>query len=228
MEHPTGSDMHLGLTADEVLTTTRAVRKRLDLSRPVEKEMLVECLDLAMQAPTGSNQQGWEWVFVTDPDLRRRVAEVYREKFNINAAANRAKDPVAVYGANDIRAEGFGKLMGSVGYLAEIMGDVPVLMIPCVKGRVETTSVNVSAGQWGSILPAVWSFMLALRERGLGSAWTTAHLKEDGEQRVAEILGIPVENYTQAGLFPIAYTIGTDFRPARRLPAESVMHLNRW
>lgn len=220
--------MRLGLAADEVLTTTRAVRKRLDLNRPVETEVLVECLELALQAPTGSNQQGWEWVFVTDPGKRKRVAEVYQEKFGINAAANRAKDPVAVYGAKDDRAEGFPKLMGSVGYLADIMGDVPVLMVPCVKGRVETTSVNASAGAWGSILPAVWSFMLALRERGLGSAWTTAHLKEDGEQRVAEILGIPVEGYTQAGLFPVAYTIGTDFRPAKRLPAESVMHINEW
>jgi nitroreductase len=220
--------MKLGLAADDVLATTRAVRKRLDLSRPVEREVLVECLELAIQAPTGSNQQGWEWVFVTDPELRQRVAEVYREKFGINAAANRARDPVAVYGAQDVRAEGFPKLLGSVGYLAEIMGDVPVLLVPCVKGRVETSSVNVSAGKWGSILPAVWSFMLALRERGLGSAWTTAHLKEDGEQRVAEILGIPAESYTQAGLFPIAYTIGTDFRPAKRLPAESVMHFDHW
>lgn len=220
--------MKLGLTADEVLTTTRAVRKRLDLSRPVEKAVLVECLDVALQAPTGSNQQGWQWVFVTDPGLRHQVADVYREKFNINAAANRAKDPVAVYGADDVRAAGFGKLLGSVGYLAEIMGEVPVLLVPCVKGRVETNSVNQSAGHWGSILPAVWSFMLALRERGLGSAWTTAHLKEDGEQRVADILGIPVKQYTQAGLFPIAYTVGTEFRPAKRLPAESVMHLNHW
>jgi nitroreductase len=220
--------MKLGLSADELLTTTRAVRKRLDLGRPVEMEVLVECLGLAMQAPTGSNQQGWEWVFVTDPAIRKRVGEIYLEKFTINAAKNRAADPVALYGAQDVRAEGFEKLIGSVGYLAQVIGEVPVLMVPCVKGRVETTSVNVSAAQFGSILPAVWSFMLALRERGLGSVWTTAHLKEDGEQLVAEVLGIPFDGYTQVGLFPIAYTIGTDFRPAKRLPPESVMHVDQW
>jgi nitroreductase len=218
----------LGLSADELLSTTRAVRKRLDLNRPVETEVLLECLALAMQAPTGSNVQGWEWVFVTDPDKRKLVGDVYREKFGINAAKNRAADPEKVYGSNDVRAQGFGKLMDSVGYLSQVISDVPVLMIPCLKGRVDSSSVNVAAGQWGSILPAVWSYMLALRERGLGSVWTTAHLKEDGEQRVAEILGIPVESYTQVGLFPIAYTIGTDFKPAKRLPPETAMHLNTW
>jgi nitroreductase len=220
--------MKLGLSADELLSTTRAVRKRLDFNRPVERDVLVECLGLAMQAPTGSNRQGWEWIFVTDPATRRQVGKVYQEKFGINAAANRAADPSVLYGAEDIRSERFGKLIDSVGYLNEHIADVPVLMIPCVQGRVETTSVNVSAAQWGSIIPAVWSFMLALRERGLGSAWTTAHLKEDGERQVADILGIPFEEYTQVGLFPIAYTIGTDFRPAKRLPPETAMHIDHW
>jgi nitroreductase len=118
--------------------------------------------------------------------------------------------------------------MGSVGYLAENIEKVPVLMVPCIEGRMEGKTLNETAGIYGSILPAVWSFMLALRERGLGSAWTTAHLKEDGEQRVAEILGIPVEKYSQVGLFPIAYTIGTEFQLAKRLPPESLMHINHW
>lgn len=220
--------MKLGLSADEVLTTTRAVRRRLDLSRPVEADVLRECLSIAMQAPTGSNRQGYEWVFVTDPTIRQRVGEVYQEGFGVNAAANRAADPVQLYGANDVRAEGFEKLIDSVGYLSEIIGQVPVLMVPCIKGRLEGATVNVAAAQFGSILPAVWSFMLALRERGLGSVWTSAHLKNDGEQRVAEILGIPFEEYTQVGLFPIAYTIGTDFKPAQRLEPQSLMHFDRW
>lgn len=219
--------MKLGLSADEVLSTTRAVRKRLDFDRPVEVEVLEECLSLAMQAPTGSNRQHYQWVFVTEPEIRKQVGEVYREKFMINYDANRASDPAKVYGANDVRSEGFGQLMGSVGYLAENIEKVPVLMVPCIDGRVENTTLNQAAGQFGSILPAVWSFMLALRERGLGSAWTTAHLKEDGEQRVAKILDIP-ENYTQVGLFPIAYTIGTDFKVAKRLSPESLMHFNHW
>jgi len=220
--------MKLGLSADEVLSTTRAVRKRLDFDRPVEVEVLEECLTLAMQAPTGSNRQHYQWVFVTDPELRKQVGKVYREKFMINYDNNRNSDPAKVYGANDSRAEGFGKLMGSVGYLAENIEKVPVIMIPCIAGRLETTSVNKSAAEFGSILPAVWSFMLALRERGLGSTWTSAHLKEDGEERIAEILGIPFESYTQVGLFPIAYTIGTDFKVAKRLPPESLMHINHW
>jgi nitroreductase len=223
-----GACMNLGLSADEVLSTTRAVRKRLDFDRPVETEVLVECLRLAMQAPSGSNQQGYQWVFVTDPEKRRQVGEVYREKFNINHASNRAKTGEMAYGVNDSRAEGFEKMMGSVAYLSENIERVPVLMVPCVEGRMEGATLNVMAAKFGSIVPAVWSFMLALRERGLGSTWTSAHLKEDGEQRVADILGIPIEQYTQVGLFPIAYTIGTDFKVSKRLDPETLMHINHW
>ena len=87
---------------------------------------------------------------------------------------------------------------------------------------------GMSAGFWGSLLPAAWSFMLALRSRGLGSAWTTLHLMGDGEKQAADVLGIPFEKYSQGGLFPIAYTKGTDFKPARRLPAEQLTHWNTW
>jgi len=219
--------MKLGLSADEVLSTTRAVRKRLDFDRPVEVEVLEECLSLAMQAPSGSNRQHYQWVFVTDPDLRRRVGEVYREKFMINHEKNRTSDPKKTYGADDSRAAGFENLMSSVAYLAENIEKVPVLMVPCIEGRMENATINVTAAQFGSILPSVWSFMLAARERGIGSTWTSAHLKEDGEERVAEILGIP-ENFTQVGLFPLAYTIGTDFKPAKRLPPQDLMHINHW
>lgn len=219
--------MKLGLSVDEVLTTTRAVRKRLDFERPVEEEVLRECLELAAQAPTGSNFQAWQWVFVTDPTLRKRVGEVYREKFNINAAKNRAAKGEDVYGTNDSRAESHGAFIDSANYLNDNIERVPVLMIPCIESRFDTTSVAMSAAMWGSIIQAVWSFMLALRERGLGSAWTCVHLKEDGEERVRDILGIP-DDYTQVGLFPIAYTIGTDFKPARRLPVDTIMHIDRW
>jgi nitroreductase len=218
----------LGLSADEVLTTTRAVRKRLDFSRPVEKEVLVECLDIATQAPTARNFQKWQWVFVTDATVRKRVGEVYREKFNIDAAKHSAADPISVYGTPDTRAERFGALIDASRYLTDNIERVPVLMIPCIEGRIETTDVYQSALQWGSITQAVWSFMLALRERGLGSVWTCIHLKEDGEQQVADILGIPSDEYTQVGLFPVAYTIGTDFRPAKRLPLDTIMHFDHW
>ena len=108
------------------------------------------------------------------------------------------------------------------------MHEAPVLLIPCIAGRADNAPGGQSASFWGSLLPAAWSFMLALRSRGLGSAWTTLHLVGDGEQRAAEVLSIPFDRYSQGGLFPIAYTKGTDFRPARRLPAAQVTHWNSW
>jgi nitroreductase len=116
----------------------------------------------------------------------------------------------------------------SAEYLAANFHRAPLLMIPCLWGRLDSTSVVMGAGFWGSLLPAAWSFMLALRERGLGSAWTTIHLMNDGERQVADLLGIPYDKVSQGGLFPIAYTIGTDFKPARREPLDKVLHWDRW
>jgi nitroreductase len=214
--------MQLGLSADEVLTTTRAVRKRLDFDRPVERELVMECLDIALQAPTGSNRQGWQWVFVTDPAKKQALREVYAENF---AAYRRMPRPD--YGDGDVRAERADKVVDSAQYLADNFHLAPVLLIPCLEGK-PGDGVAGSAGYWGSLLPAVWSFMLALRERGVGSAWTTLHLPNGGDERAAELLGIPHERYSQAGLFPIAYTQGTDFKLAKRLPADEVSHWDEW
>jgi nitroreductase len=209
--------MTLNLSVDDVLTTTRSVRKRLDLEKPVSREVLVECLELALQAPTGSNAQGWQWVFVDDPEKKKALADIYR-----TAATPYLDLPKPEYG--DERDEQRPRVYDSAKYLNEHLHEVPVMLIPCLEGRPEGTG----AGFWGSLLPAVWSFMLALRSRGLGSAWTTLHLHGDGEKQAAEILGIPFDKYSQGGLFPIAYTKGTDFRPAKRLPAEQVTHWNNW
>ncbi|MCW2688172.1 MAG: nitroreductase family protein [Mycobacterium sp.] len=210
------------LTVDEVLTTTRSVRKRLDLEKPVSREVLMECLELALQAPTGSNAQGWQWLFVEDPEKKKAIADIYL------ANATQYLDlPKPRYAEGDSRGERMGLVTDSAKYLAEHMHEAPVLLIPCLQGRVELVS-QMSAGFWGSLLPAVWSFMLALRSRGLGSCWTTLHLAGDGERQAAEILGIPFETYRQAGLFPIAYTKGTDFKLAKRLPAEQVTHWDSW
>ncbi|MBS1692280.1 MAG: nitroreductase family protein [Actinobacteria bacterium] len=213
--------MTLNLTVDELLTTTRSVRKRLDLEKPVSREVLMECLTLALQAPTGSNAQGWQWVFVTDPEKKKALADIYRT----NATPYLAQ-PKPEY--DDVRGERIGLVTDSAKYLNDHFHEVPVMLVPCLKDRPDGLPAGMSAGYWGSLLPAVWSFMLALRSRGLGSAWTTLHLMGDGEKRAAEVLGIPFDEYSQAGLFPIAYTKGTDFRPAKRLPAEDLVHWDTW
>lgn len=199
---------------DDLLSTTRAVRKRLDLDRPVEVDVIMDCLRLAVQAPTGSNSQNWRWVVVTDPDQRAKLAELYRaggEPYLRAAAARPA--------ASDQQA----RVQESARYLVEVMDRVPVLVIPCLLGRV--TDVRHAAAFFGSIHPAIWSFQLALRSRGLGSVWTTFHLAH--EEAAAELLGIP-DDVTQAAMLPVAYTIGTTFRPAARRPVETLTYWNAW
>jgi nitroreductase len=213
--------MTLNLSVDEVLTTTRSVRKRLDFEKPVPREIVLECLDLALQAPTGSNSQGWQFVFVDDEAKKKALADIYRV-----AATPYLDLPKPQYG--DIRDERTPLVVDSAKYLNDHLHEVPVMMIPCLEGRPDGVPAGASAGFWGSLLPAVWSFMLALRSKGLGSAWTTLHLAGDGERQAAEILGIPFDKYSQGGLFPIAYTKGTDFRRAKRLPAEQFAHWNTW
>jgi len=215
--------MKLNLTADEVLTTTRSVRKRLDFDKPVERAVVEECLEIALQAPTGSNRQGWHWLVIEDQDLKTAVADVYRRNFEMYRST-----PAPEYGLTDTRGERQEKILDSAVYLSDNFHRVPLLLIPCLWGRLDNASVAHGAGAWGSLLPAVWSFMLALRERGMGSAWTTIHLLNDGERKVAEMLGIPFDRVCQGGLFPIAYTIGTDFKPAKREPLDSILHWNRW
>jgi nitroreductase len=214
--------MTLNLSVDEVLATTRSVRKRLDFGKPVPREVLIECLDLALQAPTGSNSQGWQWVFVEDAERKKAIGDIY-----LANARGYLSAPSAEYPEGDIRGERMGLVRDSATYLAEHMREAPVLMIPCLQGREDTSPLG-GVSFWASLFPAVWSFCLALRSRGLGSCWTTLHLIRDGERQAAEVLGIPYNEYSQGGLFPIAYTKGTDFRPAKRLPAEQVTHWNTW
>lgn len=220
--------MKLNLSADEVLTTTRSVRKRLDFDRPVERAVVEECLEIALQAPTGSNRQGWHWVFVTDEAKKQALADIYRRNFAVYANMPRQS-----FGEGDVREERMDQVRDSATYLSDNFHRAPVLMIPCIEGRLDNLPAFATASVWGSLLPAVWSFMLALRERGLGSAWTTIHLMTDGEQRngeleAAELLGIPYDTVTQGGLFPIAYTLGTDFKLAKRLPVDQVSHWDSW
>ena len=214
--------MTLNLSFDEVLATTRSVRKRLDLDKPVPREVLMECLELALQAPTGSNSQGWQWVFVEDPDKKKAMADIY-----LGNARRYLSQARWEYPEGDTRGERMPFVRDSATYLAEHMHEVPVLLIPCIEGREETSPLG-GVSLWASLFPAAWSFCLALRSRGLGSCWTSLHLVGDGERQAAEVLGIPVDEYSQGGLFPIAYTKGTDFRPAKRLPADALTHWNSW
>ncbi|MEY2740575.1 MAG: hypothetical protein RL283_677 [Actinomycetota bacterium] len=215
--------MQLGLSADQVLTTTRSVRKRLDFERPVERRVVEECLEIALQAPTGSNSQGWHFVIVEDAAKKKLIADVYKANF-----AQYASMPGRKFEEGDVRGERMPLVRDSAWYLAEHFHRAPLLMIPCIDGRLDGLPSFAAASIWGSLLPAVWSFMLALRERGMGSAWTTIHLMNEGERTVADALGIPFDKVTQGGLFPIAHTVGTDFKPAKRLGLDKVMHWDRW
>ncbi len=208
--------------ADKLLTTTRSVRKRLDLTRDVPLELIDECIEIAMQAPTGTNAQNWAFVVVTDPDKKKVIADFYRQAGETMSGSG-YPPPLP---AGDPREHVMPKVMESASYLGEILEQVPVFVIPCVQGRMEAVPMIVAqASTYGSILPAAWSFMLAARARGLGTAWTTIHLFHHDE--VSELLGIPHE-WTQTALFPVAYYTGDDFRAAHRLPAESMIHHDTW
>ncbi len=215
--------MKLNLSADEVLTSTRSVRKRLDFDKPVERSIVEECLEIALQAPTGSNTQGWHWVVVEDQAKKDAIAAIYKANFALYRSM-----PPPEYAAGDTRGERRDMVIDSASFLAENFQRAPLMLIPCIWGRLDGVAAVVGAGAWGSLLPAVWSFMLALRERALGSAWTTIHMIGDGEQRVADLLDIPFDKVQQGGLFPIAYTIGTDFKPAKRQPLAGILHWDTW
>ncbi|MEA2626768.1 MAG: hypothetical protein QOD06_2813 [Candidatus Binatota bacterium] len=213
---------------DHVLTTTRSVRRRLDLSRPVPTDVLEEAIELALQAPTGANSQSWRFVIVTDPEKRARIADCYRRGSEIYARGETGLSRIGMTAADALegpRRSQMERIVPSAVHLMERLQDVPVLVILCIEGRVEREDVFTQASAYGSILPAAWSLMLALRSRGLASAWTTLHLLF--EREVAEVIGIPPE-YTQAVLLPVAYAVGTDFRPAKRLPAREVTYWDRW
>jgi nitroreductase len=203
----------------EVLTTTRAVRKRLDFDRPVPREEILECIRVAVQAPTGSNRQGWHFIAVSDPERKRALADLYRRGYEPYAAM---RGPT--YGDGDVRGERMEYVRDSSRYLADRYQDAPWMVIPVLEGRPPQDSMQ--AGYWGSILPAFWSFMLAARARGLGTAWTTLHLPY--EKEAAEVLGLPHGRFTQAGMTPVAYYTGDTFKPAPRLPVDSVVHWDAW
>ncbi len=202
---------------DALLTTTRAVRRRLDCSRPVEREVILDCLRIAQQAPNGSNMQIWRWMVVTDTDKRRSLAELYASGQPMIAQFRAAASE------DDHQTQ---RVYDSAEYLLHHLHEAPAMVIPCITAaRWPDMDSCTLASIYGSIFPAVWSFQLALRSRGLGSVLTTLHLLK--EQEAADLLEIP-EGIMQVGLLPVAYTKGTDFKPVSRPPIESITHWDSW
>jgi len=214
----------LPLGPDELLTTTRAVRRRLDLERPVDPALVRECIEVAAQAPTGGNTQNWHFVVVTDPAKRKRLGELYQMGFQLMygdrdaVRANTPQDDVSYVATQE-------RVVDSAAYLAEHMAEVPVHVIPVIEGRLESAPPALQASIWGSLMPAVWSFCLAARARGLGTCWTTLHLIDEAAS--IELLGLP-ENTMQGALIPVAHTIGTDFKPGPRRDLDRIIHLDGW
>jgi nitroreductase len=208
--------IHLAV-ADELLSTSRSVRKKLDLERPVDPALIDQCIELSLQAPTGSNAQGWRWIVVTDEKVRAGLADIYR----------RASEGYFAMQAKALEGDEVSqnaKVYGSAAYLVDVLHRVPVHVIPCIRGRLSDDGFS-NASMYGSILPAVWSFMLAARARNLGTVFTTLHLKLEDE--AAELLGIPPK-YLQMGLIPVAHTDPAVFKPVARPTLDEIRFVDRW
>jgi nitroreductase len=212
----------LDLSPDELLSTTRAVRKRLDFETPVPIALILECIGLAQQAPTGSNTQSWQFVVVTDPAKKQALGAIYRRAFDVYRTL-----PIyagAIQTGDADRDAQQARVASSADYLADHLGEAPALVIPCIPGRAaDGLSVTSSLG---SIMPAAWSFMLAARARGLGTCWTTLHLMF--EEEAAAVVGIPYAEVSQVLLTPVAFTKGTDFKPAMRPDPSTITHIDTW
>ncbi len=216
----------LDLSIDELLSTTRAVRMRLDLTRPVEAEVIQECLNLAVQAPTPGGMQNWHFIVVTDRSQRAALASLYRRSAHSPGGQEDILKQMLAAAADEREKASLTRKLAPARYLTQHLHEVPVHVVPCIEGRAESLSAVERAAHWGGIWPATWSFMLAARSRGLGTTLTTLHL--DYEREAADVLSVPYGQVMQAGLIAVAYTLGTTFKPAARKPLEEVLHWNRW
>jgi nitroreductase len=215
MQHDPRTGFDLG-EVDRLLTTTKQVRQRLDLTRPVPYDVLLECIELAGHAPMGGNLERNRWMIIDDAAVKAavatRFAEVGRPYLAMNAEVR-----------GDDRSR---RVIDSATFLVDHLTEVPALVLSM---RLDRPPIDQSQGQvaayYGSVLPGVWSFQLAARARGIGSAWTTFHLEHEAE--IAEVLGVPA-TVTQVCLLAVGYYTGDTFTPAPRRPAADVTYLNRW
>jgi nitroreductase len=206
-------------SVDYILETTRSVRKRLDLTREVDRDVVKRCIEIALQAPTGSNRQGWNWLIVTDADKKAQIADYYKRSwYAYSGTATRST-------SGSEPSPQMQRVISSARYLADHMHEAPMMIFPCVQGRAGDASPAANAGLYGSIIPAAWSLMLALRARGIGAAWTTLHLSY--EQECNKVLGIP-DNVTTAALLPVGYFSGETFQKADRVPAQELTYWESW
>ena len=213
------------LTADEVLRTTRAIRKRLDFDRPVPREVIRECLDIAVQAPTGSNRQNWHFVVVTDEAQRNALGDLYRR--SVAAAQSDVKTLTRIAPADTETYDAqTARVTSSAHWFFDHIQRSPGMLIPCITGRTDGPWRMATASHVGSVIQAAWSFMLAARARGIGSVWTTVHLAL--EEEAAGILDIPYADVMQVALIPFGYATGNPFREATREPLDLVTHWDRW
>ena len=225
-------DLDLNI-CDKLLTTTRSIRRRLDLSRPVPPELIEECLEVAVQSPSATNTQKWRFMVIRDADKRAGIARLYKQAFE--SYWEQADD--ATYGTTGPASTPEGargkpppynslqRMIDSAVYLVDHLHEVPVHVLFCIEDQVRDVPLFDQATAYGSILPAAWSFMLAARARGLGCCWTTVHLTHADE--AAKLLNIP-DTVTQCVLLPVAYYTGTDFKAARRIPASQLTHWDTW
>ncbi len=212
------------LTPDELLTTTRAVRKRLDLTKSVDRKTIEECISIASQAPNAGNAQSVHFLVVTDPERRASLAALYRR---CSAGYFASRKPSMLPSSGDpVRDAAMERKFESELYLNEHLHEVPVHVIPCIIGRTDGLGIPAQAALWGSVYPAAWSFMLAGRVRGLAMTFTTIHLR--AEEEAAGLLGIPFKEVMQAGLLPVAHAKGTRFRRGLRRPVSELAHWERW
>lgn len=203
-------------SVDIALTTTRSVRRRIDWERPVERHVIERCIDIATQAPTGIDAQAWRFLVITDPERKRGMADLYRRAYaqmsevRAEYARKTGTEPPALRKVHQD--------------LADRLHEMPVLILVCMQGRPDEGLAR-QVGFYGSILPAAWSLMVALRARGLGSTWTSLHLMKERES--ADLLGIPAD-VTQTVLLPVGYTLDAVLAPAPRKGAADVTFWNEW
>ena len=213
-----------------MLTTTRAVRRRLDLTRPVEPEIVQHCIAIALQAPIGLYRETRHFVMVSNAETRAAIAALYRKAAEGRRRGTMPRDAyltnLRITDAADPNFTRQQRMFASNDYLVEHMHEVPLLLVACVEGRVEHAGAGAQASLYASIVPAVWSLMLALHARGIGSTLATAYI-QSVDKEVAQLLGIP-DGVTQAALLPIAYFTGSDFKHAVRASAVERTHWNRW